>query len=60
VRLERDQVVRRQALQPVGKASDKAPAAAAHDHDVKKLLLRRQVALDLDGERRAAEEVGQQ
>jgi hypothetical protein len=60
VRLERDPVVRRQAAQPVGQAAAKPPAAPAHDDHVEELRLLRQVALNLHGERRAGEEVGQQ
>jgi hypothetical protein len=60
VRFEGHQVVRPQALQPVGQPADKAPPAPPHDHHAEQLLLHRQVALDLDAERRAGEEVGEE
>jgi hypothetical protein len=60
VRLERHQVVRPQTFQAIGQATGEAPPAPPHDHHIEQLLLYREVALDLDDERRAAEEVGQE
>ena len=51
VRLEGDQVVRRQLLEAVGQAVGERPGSASHDDHVEELLLDRQVALDLDHER---------
>ena len=58
--LERDQVVGPEPAQPVGQPAGKPPPAAADDDHVEKLLLDRQVALDLDHEWGAGEEVGEQ
>jgi hypothetical protein len=60
VRLEGDEVVFGQTVQPIGQTAHKAPAAAAQDHYVEELLLFRQVAFDLHDERRPGEKVGQE
>ena len=60
VRLEADQVVRRQIVQPVRQAAGEPPAAAAQDHHVEELLLLGQVALDFDGKGGIGEEVGEE
>jgi hypothetical protein len=52
-------VVGPQPLQAVGQVAVEPPRAPAHDRHVEQLLLHGQVALDFDGEGRAAEEVGQ-
>src|SRR5439155_24892570 len=45
--------------QSVGQTNDESAAAATHDHHIQELLLLRQIALDLHGERRIGEEIGQ-
>jgi hypothetical protein len=47
-----------QIAQPIGQGSLKLPASAPDDDHIEELLLLRQVALDLDHEGRAAEEIG--
>jgi hypothetical protein len=50
----------RSPASPSGSRPANCPGAAADDHHVEQLLLDRQVPLDLDLERRAGEEVGEQ
>ena len=60
MRLEGDHVVVGQILQAVRQLSGKPTLAFANDDDVEELLLEGQVFLQLDDERRASEEIGEQ
>jgi hypothetical protein len=60
VRLEADQVVLGQLLQPIGQDAGEPPAATADDDHVEQLLLLGQIAFHFDHEGRAGEEVGQE
>src|SRR5262245_29719832 len=57
VRLERDQVVRSQPLEPVGQPAVQLAGFLVDDQHVEQLLLDREVLLRLDGHGQAAKEV---
>ena len=59
VGLEGDQVVRRQLFQALRQRPGEGAGVFAQDDDIEQLLLEREVLFQLDDERRAAEEVGQ-
>jgi hypothetical protein len=60
MRLEGDQIVFGQVIQPVGQPDIDPPTSTANDHHVEELLLFGQVELDLNREGQAGEEVGQE